>query len=356
MDQLRAWYTSYELDLARVDRFWRGEGRVIVSLYPTNAAYRQSFDDARVLSQAPRFLKSQAALPGVNLPSFYPDWGTISTAKYWGGKPRFDSTGGNIFVDPVARTVDEALALDPLPLDDPTMDARHALELWRARSDRLATDALWLRSPDMQGPLNTAGLVMNQEEMWMAMYTEPQKVHAYLDRVTDFLIAYAQHLRQETSHRICGNIWPYTFFPDELGISLTEDMMPLMSADLYKTFGIPTLRKLQAALGALHIHCCGAWGHHAENLARADLDIKAVEFHYPFTKIEELLCLAPDTVFIPYIMLEQQETFKSVFEYYHHLLATTDPSVRFWFACTDDSAEARAFVASVAAMENDENE
>ena len=181
----------------------------------------------------------------------------------------------------------------------------------------------------------------------MAMYTEPEKVHALLEKVTGFLIDYALYLRRETDDRICGNIWPYTFFPSRFGLSFTEDMMPLMSADLYKAFGIPTLKKLQAALGGLHIHCCGAWGHHARNLADAGLEIKAVEFHYPLTKIEELLCLGPETVFIPYIMLEQQETFKSVIEYYHHLLEITDPSVRFWFACMDDAAEAREFVKSM---------
>ena len=161
MDRLRTWFPSYDDDLARVERFWQGEGRVVASLYPTVYAYRQSFDDAKILSEAPRFLKAQAAQPGLNLPSFYPDWGTISTAKYWGGTPRFDSTGDNIFVDPVAQTVDEARVLDPLPVADPTMDAHRALELWRALCQRLETDALWLRTPDMQGPLNTAGLVMN---------------------------------------------------------------------------------------------------------------------------------------------------------------------------------------------------
>ena len=149
MDKLRAWFTSYDADLEQVRRFWQGEGRAIVSLYPAGHAYRQCFDDAEVMRAAPQFLEAQARLPGLNLPSFYPDWGTISTAKYWGGTVRFDSTGGNIFVDPAAQTLDEALALTPLPVDDPSMDAARALRLWRDLSSQLGTNALWLRSPDM---------------------------------------------------------------------------------------------------------------------------------------------------------------------------------------------------------------
>jgi hypothetical protein len=219
------------------------------------------------------------------------------------------------------------------------MDAHHALRLFREVSTTLQTDGLWLRTPDMQGTLNTAGLVMNQEEMMIAMYTDRDKVHAFLDEVCDFLIQYALYLRRETGHRVCGNIWPYTFFPDEFGISLTEDLMPLLSADLYKVFGIPYLRKMQEALGGLHIHCCGDWGRHARNLKDAGLNIKAVEFHYPATRIEELACLANEMVFIPCILLDRQSEFQSVVEYYRYLIEETDPSFRFWFACADDSPE-----------------
>lgn len=350
MDQLRKWFDDYDRDLDRMMAFWHGEGRVRVSLEPAGHAYRQCFDDQLILTRAQTYLEAQAALPGLTLPSLYPDWGTISTAKYWGGEPRFDSTGDNIFIDAVAQTVDAALALTPCPVDDPMMDAARAVRLYRALVDELQTDALWLRSPDMQGPLNTAGLVLNQEEMWMAMYTEPAKVTAYLGKITDFLIAYARYLREATGDRICGNIWPYTFFPSEMGISFTEDMMPLMSAELYTAFGIPALHRLQDALGALHIHCCGDWGRHAPALKAAGLDIRAVEFHYPFTKIEELACLAQKTVFIPYIMLERQRTFATSYDYYRYLIETTPDHYRFWFALGDDSDQARRFAEDVQAF------
>jgi len=341
VDQVRAWYKNYEADLERVRAFWAGEERYLVSVCPSEHHYRQCFDDGQVLAKVPLHLQTQARLPGVNLPSFYADWGTISTAKYWGGRTRFDSTGGNIFCDPVAQTLEQALALEPLPIEDPTMDAAHSLRLYRQLCERLDTNCLWLRTPDMQGTLNTAGLVMNQEEMLMATYSDPQSVYAFLDRVCDQLIGYACYLRQETHDRVSGNIWPYTFFPSEIGISLTEDLMPLMSADTYQAFGIPYLKRIQNALGGLHIHCCGDWGRHAQNLASAGLDIRAAEFHYPATTIDELACLAEDTVFIPYILLDRQDEYASVADYYRYLIEHTE--CRYWFACADDSPKLLAF-------------
>lgn len=345
MDRLRQWFgeEKYQANLETVKRFWRGQGRYIISVNSTQHYYRQVFDDEAILQSAPLHLEAQAGLPGLNLPALFADWGTVTTGKYWGATPRFDSTGGNIFIDPVAQTVEDALVIDPISVDEPSLDAHHAIRLFRQLSEMLETEILWLRTPDMQGTLNTAGLVLNQEELLIAMYTEKASVHAFLSKVCDQLIHFALYLRREAGHRICGNLWPYIFFPDELGISLTEDLMPLLPPDLYLEFGIPYLRRITEALGSLVIHCCGQWGHHARNLHESGLPIAAVEFHYPATRLEELECLADQVVFIPYILLHQQSEFQSTADYYRYLLRETDSRYRFWFACADDSPEMLTF-------------
>jgi len=53
------------------------------------------------------------------------------------------------------------------------MDAARSIAFYQQISKRFNTDHLWLRTPDMQGPLNTAGLVLNQEEFFRAMYHSP---------------------------------------------------------------------------------------------------------------------------------------------------------------------------------------
>jgi hypothetical protein len=343
MDQLREWFPNYEADLARVRRFWAGEGRFLVSLTTGQDYYRQVFDDAEIVRRAPLNLQAQSRCPGTNLPSFFVDWGTISTAKYWGGQARFDSTGGNIFIDPVAATVADGLRLAPLPCDHPEMDAPHGVRLFQQVCRELDTDALWLRSPDMQGPLNTAGLIVDQENLLMSMFDEPARVHALLERVTNFIIEYASYLRRAAGGRLCGNLWPYTFFPADLGLAFTEDLMPLLSPKLYREFGIPCLQRLADALGGLHIHCCGAYGRHVRNLAAANLPIRALEFHYPETTLEELEPLAGQVVLIPYILLNKTDRFSSVTDFYRHLIDRYAQRHRFWFACTADTPEFQAF-------------
>lgn len=347
MDHVRHWFGSdtYNARLEQVRRFWQGEGRFLISMPSFHESYRQLFDEATILTKMPLNLADQAQLPGMNFPTFYADFGTVSTTKYWGGTPRFDSTGDNIFIDPVAETVEDALAITPLPVDDPSMDAVRGLDLFRKACTQLGTDDLWLRTPDFQGTMNTAAMIMNQEEFLMAMYAEPDSVHEYLQRVNSFLIDYGQYLIRETGGKVCGSIWPPTFYPSEFGMSFTEDMMPLVSAEIYREFGIPCLRTFEKAFGGLHIHCCGDWGRHAPALAEADLNIMAVECHYPLTPVEALAPLAERAVFVPIVLLDQQERFSSISEYYRYLIAETPAHYRYWFIMLTDDPEARAFMA-----------
>jgi len=77
--------------------------------------------------------------------------------------------------------------------------------------------------------------------------------------------------------------------------------------------------------------------------------LRALEFHYPFTKAEELLPLAEQgTVLVPYFNAEHGAAdFPDSYAYYRDLLRRTGDKVRYWFALVDDSPAARAFAAEV---------
>ena len=333
MDQIAAWFGQERLDknLAAIQRFWAGEERFLVYLQADCSTYRQHYDEAAALPLIAPTLKTQAELPDPALPIIFGDWGTVSTARYWGGE--LDMSGDFIYIKPAAHTLEAALALEPLPVDAPKMDAAKAVQRWRSVCEQLSTDQIWLRTPDMQGVLNTAGLVLNQEELFMTMYTDPERLHAFLDRVTDFLIDYALYLRRATHNHICGNIWPYTFITPDQGVSITEDMMPLLSAEKYKEFGLPYLKRISDALGGLVIHCCGDWGRHVENLLAAEINILAVEFHHPSTTLEEVRPLAEaGVVLIPYLLQHKQDRWAGLDEYWRWLLANTPDHYRYWFA------------------------
>ena len=351
MDKIVEWLGEgeWERRMERIRRFWAGDGGVMVSFESSESPYRQLFDDARILGRAPDNFKAQASLPGCNLPAFAADYGTVSTARYWGGKTFFPHEGSkDIFIEPAAKTIEEALALPVRAVDDPEMDAVRGLDLYRRLCAKLETDRVWLRTPDFQGTLNTAALVMDQQELMMGMLGEPALVHRFLDKVGDFLIAYHKRVSTGAGGKVCGNIWPYTFLPADIGASFTEDFMPLIGADEYREFGIPCVEKMSRAFGGVHIHCCGQWGRHAANLARSSANILAMEFHHPYTRVEELEPLLGKVVLIPYIALSDPRAgFKSAVEYYRWLLKEHGREARFWFPFCGESEETLAFAAEL---------
>jgi len=349
MDQIAQSYgRTYNEQLDRVRRFWDGEGRAIVSLSVDEPSYRQCFDDEQMVNGCKQQLPQLPDLPGINLPTFSADFGTISTAKYFGGKIVPPRHGAMIYIEPVTDSIEQAIEITPAPIDDPEQDVEHGLALWRRLCRELDTDKLWLRTPDMQGVLNTAGLVVQQEALLMAMLEDADLVHRWLDRVCDFLIDMARYEREQTGGRLCGNLWPYTFLPADLGVSFTEDLMPLLPADLYEQFAVPRLKRFEQELGPLHIHCCGAYAQHVPTLIHAGLNIRAIEFHYPHTTIEDVRPLAErGTVLIPYIAIEHQREFDSILSYWRWLLDSTPDDVRFWFAAMDAAPDTQAFARAV---------
>lgn len=343
MDKIREWYRSYDLHLEQIRNFWAGQGTYMVSLQTTKHSTRQVYDEKILLQQVPLNLEALAQLPGINLPSFSPGWGSVSTAKYWGGVPRLDSTHELVYSDPITKTLDDALRISPKAINDQDQDLSRALKIFGQLKSHLGSRSLWLRSPEMLGPLNTAALVLDPQVLLMSLHDDRNKAHSFLDKATDFLIEYGLYLRQQTGDQVCGSNWPGTFIPSDIGIAFTEDLMPLLSTRSYKEFGLPYLKKLSSALGRLHIHCCGSFGQHVRTLAESDLDIAAVEFHHPYTSIMELAPLAGRAVLVPYILTNEDSPFQSYTEYYQYLLETYGNQHRFWFACEDDSPDAQSF-------------
>lgn len=336
--------SRWQGQLEQVRRFWAGHGRWAASITPTAIRAAQTADDAARRHAAVEGLRQQQDWPGWNLPSFFPDYGTVSQAIHFGGTVRV-SDAGLPYIEPAVTTMDQALALKPRPFDDPELHVAQATRMYHElRQAGVGDGELWYRTVDTQGPMNTAGQILQQEELLMAMHDDGSRAAAFLERITEFCIALWQWQRQQAEGRVCGSIWPYTFLPPEVGVSFTEDMMPLLSPEIYERFGIPLLRRVQQEFAGLHIHCCGKWGHHVPTLLGSGLRIVAMEFHHPYTTIDELIPLAEaGTVLVPYIAMEKQQRYRSVWEYYRDLLARTSSRVRFWFCLHEPADEAIAF-------------
>ena len=298
--------------------------------------YRQQPDPETMVEGACAQIAADAASnePHV-LPTFWPDFGTISTAKMWGGKVMHASNGGGIHIEPVAPTL-QALETLTLRQTFEESDYQQALALYRRVCERLETDAVFVRTPDFQGPMNTLALLTDQTELICGLYEEPELVERALDHVTDTLIATVQRFREAVGPaKVIGNIWPFVALPDGQGVGITQDYMPLLGPELYERFELPRLKRIADAFGGVYIHCCGEYAQHLPALARTDFKIWGMEVHYPYTKLWDVYDALGDRVaYTPYLAPGIAD-YPALVDLCREFARRDCAAARFWFAqCT----------------------
>jgi len=293
---------SFDATLDLFRDFWAGGNTGPLLSICNEPTYRQNPDPGQMLEMAVECL-CEDAVTGENIvPTFNPDFGTVSIPAMWGGRRVPASKGGGIYIEPIARSVGDLEHL-AAPVSFEESDFHLALSLYRKVCDRLESHEVYLRTPDLQGPMNTLGLLMEQTELLMALYDEPDLIHRTLTHITDVIIDYLRQYRTAAGkERVVGNVWPWVILADGQGIGITQDFLPLLSPDLYAEFEFPQLKRIADEFGGVFIHCCGAYAHHLPTLARADFKIWGMEVHYPCTKLWEVeAALGHDMAYVPYI-------------------------------------------------------
>ena len=102
--------------------------------------------------------------------------------------------------------------------------------------------------PDRQGPFNLAHLILGTE-VFTAPYTDPEKFHAIMKRITDFWLQARKVLIEwigperldpwyASDNRVC------------------ECSVNMISPDMYKQFVLPYDMQISEAIGSIAIHPC----------------------------------------------------------------------------------------------------
>lgn len=329
-------------------KVWKGEIRTTYSCI-AHPAYRQVEDTAEYVRLAVQNILENGQYPGYNPPRLIADFGTVSMASGWGGKIHLPECGCK-YIDPIVHNAEEAQKVFPLKTEG---DVQKALKLYGEVCRELGSDRLYCTTIDFQGPLNTAALLWEQSDFMAAMYEEPDAVHAFLEKVTDYLIETIRKLQRALGEKICGNVWPYIWLPSDIGVGITEDYMPLLSADTYREFGIPYVERISREFGGLFIHCCGEYEHQINNLRNSDIHILGLEFHYPHTRPEVLFeAFGGEVLFVPYLAPRGEDEFKTRSEYLQYIKRVEREDTRLWFIIDPGEKDFQEQLALVEEMVN----
>lgn len=136
-----------------------------------------------------------------------------------------------------------------------------------------------IRVADIQGPLDSAALIVGHNAFLEAMLTHPDEVHHVLELVTDLTIRFVKAQRDiVTSYG--AEFVPslhQPWIPDGLGIGISNDECVMISAAMHNEFHVPYLNRLAAEFGGVYVHSCGKWGHQFASL-EAVHNLRGMEF------------------------------------------------------------------------------
>ena len=311
----------------------------MVSVY-TRPDYRQDTDPDRIVTRACECIRADMASGEEDiLPTFWPDFGTVSTAAMWGGAIIPPEGERRIHIEPIVQLANQLGSLSPCLFEE--SDFQRALDLYREICKRLETDEVFVRMPDLQGPLNTLSLLIPQTELLCAFYEDPASIHAALDHITDTLIAVTRRFLDAAGPSwVAGGIWPYLSLPGDLGICMTEDYMPLIGPDHYQAFGIPYVKRIADAFGGVQIHCCGVYGQHLPALRNGGFKIWGLESFYPQTPVWDLFeIFGADIAYLVGISPDGLADFPTRAAYADAIANHGCADARFWWCATTDEEE-----------------
>lgn len=179
-----------------------------------------------------------------------------------------------------------------------------------------------IRLTDIQGPLDSAALIMGHTGFLAALRTHPWEAHHLLQMITDFTVACAKAQR-EVVRKSGGEFVPSLFqpwMPDGFGISVSNDACVMISADEHNEFCLPYLDQISSAFGGLFIHSCGRWLHQIPSLARVR-GLRGLEFgvsETPFAPVAEYF--AGRAVLACRVGLHRDIRFKGMADYVSSIL------------------------------------
>lgn len=221
-------------------------------------------------------IDGQAKLRGDYVPALCPSLGVVAIPSAFGCEVKWHERDF-----PAALEVpgDDPMKVYALPVPAVTGGELHRVMEYTKFFIERSKGSLPIRLTDIQGPLDSAALVMGHNNFLLALRTNPAEAHHVLQLVTRLTIDAAMAQREIVRSRgvefVPSMFQPW--MPDGFGISVSNDECVMMSAEEHDEFSVPYLSQISEAFGGIYIHSCGAWAHQIPSVEKVH-HLRGLEF------------------------------------------------------------------------------
>lgn len=238
---------------------------------------RQQFDDPRaMLTESLWDMIGWARTPGDQQLSFRPNFGVGTVASVFGcGTDMGDNDMPWVTNRP---SKGKLLDVDLDHVDRAGLIPRVIEFIQYARSVLRSVPDVHVFMPDLQGPMNTAFL-LREQNIFFDMLDEPDYFHRLMEVASQVYIRLTRRLKTELGEPLESGYHGAMYMP-EGGARVVDDVSIMLSPAQYEECSLPYARKCLAPFGGGWIHSCGNIFHQLDFYLAAP-EIKCINFGEP---------------------------------------------------------------------------
>lgn len=110
-----------------------------------------------------------------------------------------------------------------------------------------------LKMADIQSPMDIAALIWDKNTFYVGILDAPEAVKKLADKTRQLLVAFLDEWFSRYGEDYVAH-YPEYYFPK--GITLSEDEVGSVNAEMFDEFFLPHLEELSSRYGGIGIHCC----------------------------------------------------------------------------------------------------
>jgi hypothetical protein len=179
---------------------------------------------------------------------------------------------------------------------------------------------------DLQGPLDTAYLIWDSSDFMIAMLEHSKEVHHLMRQVTDLIIKFMKELKVHVKEFVPAH-FPPVYLPDGLGLSVSEDVLAMISPKLYEEYSLPYINQLSEEFGGVIIHSCGNFEHQLDVLSQVH-HLRGINFGVNEMSFESVYSkFGGKTVLIPHLSSASIiADYQTAYEWVEHFVSLKLPA------------------------------
>ncbi len=193
----------------------------------------------------------------MDIPNFLEPWYGIGTVASCFGAEYEWSTGQAPAVHPPFSSVEDALAYEPVSVEQ-TAIGKRTLEMMEFFLEK-TKGRLPVSFTDTQSPLDIAASLVNTTAFLLGLYDNPEGVKELIQRTVSLNVEFTEKQRKLIGDALVSPGHGFASCREFTGLGMSDDTSTMMSPDQFNQFVCPSIAETGKPFGGAVYHSCGNW-------------------------------------------------------------------------------------------------